>query len=65
MALQTEYKTEDWESYFIKTGISADSAKSYIAIFAREKLMKEPSKDGLGHDKTVGNHSNRRSSVYL
>ena len=41
MALQIGYKTEKWESYFIKPGISADSASSYAATFAREKLMKE------------------------
>ena len=37
MALWTGYETEEWESYFI----SANSAKSYAAIFAREKLTKE------------------------
>ena len=41
MALQIEHEAEEWESYFIKVGISADSAKSYAATFAREKLMKE------------------------
>ena len=40
MALQTGYETEEWESNFIKAGISADSAKSYAATFAGEKLMK-------------------------
>ena len=40
MALRTGYETEDWENYFIKAGISADSAKSYAATFAKEKLMK-------------------------
>ena len=37
MVLQTGYETEEWESYFI----SADSAKSSAATFAREKLTKE------------------------
>ena len=41
MALQTGYETEEWEDYFIKVGISANSAKSYAATFAREKLTKE------------------------
>ena len=41
MALQTGYETEEWESFFIKVGISADSAKNYAATFARERLMKE------------------------
>ena len=41
MALQTGSETEDWENYFLKAGISADSAKSYAATFAREKLRKE------------------------
>ena len=34
-------KTEDWEEYFIKAGISPDSAKSYATTFASEKLIKE------------------------
>ena len=41
IALQTGYETEEWEDYFIKGGISADSIKSYVATFAREKLRKE------------------------
>ncbi len=41
MEMQTGYETEKWEDYFIKAGISADSAKSYAAMFPREKLMKE------------------------
>ena len=41
MVLRTGHETEEWESYFIKVGISANSAKSYPATFAREKLMKE------------------------
>ena len=41
MMLQTGYETEEWEDYFIKAGFSADSAKSYTATFAREKLRKE------------------------
>ena len=34
-------KTEEWESYFIKVGIFADSAKSYAAMFTKEKLTKK------------------------
>ena len=41
MVLRTAMEPEDWESYFIKTGISADLAKSYAATFASEKLTKE------------------------
>ena len=41
MALRTGYETEEWESYFIKGGISADSTKSYTASFGRKKLTKE------------------------
>ena len=41
MALQTGYGTEEWESFCIKTGISADSAKNYATMLAREKLTKE------------------------
>ena len=41
MVLQAGYKTEERESYFIKVSISADSAKSYAAMFTREKLTKE------------------------
>ena len=41
MVLRTGYKTEEWESYFIKAGISANSAKSYAAMFVKEKLTKE------------------------
>ena len=41
MALQTGYETEDWENYFLRAGISADSAKGYAATFVREKLRKE------------------------
>ena len=41
MALQTGHKTEEGESYFIKVGISANSAKSSAVKFAMEKLRKE------------------------
>ena len=41
MEMQTGYETEKWEDYFIKAGISADSAKNYAATLAREKLRKE------------------------
>ena len=41
MVLRTGYDTEEWESYFIKASISANSAKSFAAMFARVKLMKE------------------------
>ena len=40
MVLQTGYETEEWEDYFIKAGISADSAKSYAATFAKENMRK-------------------------
>ena len=41
MALQIVYETEEWESYFIKAGISANSAKSYAPTFVRENPTKE------------------------
>ena len=41
MALRTGYENEDWEDYFLKAGIAADSAKSYAATFVKEKLRKE------------------------
>ena len=41
IALQARWEIEDWERYFIKAGISADSTKSYTATFAREKLTKD------------------------
>ena len=41
MALQTRYRTEEWESFFIKAGISANSVKNYATKFAREKPTKE------------------------
>ena len=57
MALQTGYETEEWEDYFIKAGISADSAKSYATNFVREKLRKE-------NLQSPGNHTNGKSSLY-
>ena len=41
MVLRTRYANEDWEDYFLKAGITADSAKSYAATFVKEKLRKE------------------------
>ena len=42
MALQTWFMTpEDWEHFFIKAGISTDSAKTHATKFADEKLMIE------------------------
>ena len=41
MALRAGCETEEWESFFIKVGISADSAKNYDATFAKKKLTKE------------------------
>ena len=41
MVLRAGHETEEWEDYFIKAGISADSAESYAATFAREKPRKE------------------------
>ena len=41
MARRTGYENEDWEDYFLKAGIAADSAKSYAATFMKKKLRKE------------------------
>lgn len=40
-ALRTVMESEDWENYLIEGGISAYSAKNYVATFASEGLTME------------------------